>query len=246
MALTDSDYNAFASALVSRLADRLRGLDAGAHRLVGTRPQDHVLAGFLTPAEPEDSPEAGEDDLDDALASDLPRDSTYEQTSVGAEWLMPVDQALGDLQVTVAGAVYARRIPDFDEQNKNGVWQTITDPIAGTRRFSELVPVWTRERFDPILISLSLADLSMRRRLRVDLSTQLSERLQDVDTAKLFPGRRPVRVDASQLTDISSVRRLRSDARSDLRSARLAARHRYPIGPVSQRSDTRPGSRQGH
>ena len=117
---------------------------------------------------------------------------------------MPVDQALGDLQVTVAGAVYARRIPDFDEQNKNGVWQTITDPIAGTRRFSELVPVWTRERFDPILISLSLADLSMRRRLRVDLSTQLSERLQDVDTAKLFPGRRPVRVDASQLTDISA------------------------------------------
>lgn len=204
MALTDSDYNAFASSLVSRFADRLRGLDGSAQRLVGTRPQDHVLAGFLTPVESDDTSEAAEDDPDDALASDLPRDSTYEQTSVGAEWLMPIDQALGDLQVTVAGAVYVRRIPDFDEQNKNGVWQTITDPIAGTRRFSELVPVWTRERFDPILVSISLADLSKRRRVRVDLGTQLSERLQNVDTARLFPGRRPVRVDASQLTDIST------------------------------------------
>src|SRR5689334_13771501 len=103
MALTDSDYNAFATSLVSRFADRLRGLDSGAQRLVGTRPQDHVLAGFLTPVESDDTSDAREDDLDDALASDLPRDSTHEQTSVGAEWLMPIDEARGELQVSVAG-----------------------------------------------------------------------------------------------------------------------------------------------
>jgi hypothetical protein len=104
--------------------------------------------------------------------------------------------------------VYVRRIPEFDEQSRNGVWQTITDPLAGTRRVSELVPVWTRETFEPIVVPLSLGDLYKRRRLRVDLSTQLNERLRNIDTAKLFPGRRPFRVDASQIIETTTYEAL--------------------------------------
>lgn len=203
MALTDSDYNRFASSLVGRFADRLRGLDAAAQRLVGTRPQDHVLAGFLTPVQADDDSDTSDADPDDALASDLPRDSTYEQTSVGAEWLMPIDQAMGDLQILVGGAVYVRRIPEFDEQARNGIWQTVND-ATGSRRISELVPVWTREPFEPMGTTISLADLWQQGRLRVDLASALAQRLQTVDGTKLFPGRRPLRVEGSNVADNST------------------------------------------
>ena len=110
MALTDSDYNAFASSLVSRFADRLRGLDGGAQRLVGTRPQDHVLAGFLTPVDPGDTSEAAEDDLDDALASDLPRDSTYDVSPVATPRSMIRPLMLGRYSDAIVAASWKTTI----------------------------------------------------------------------------------------------------------------------------------------
>ncbi|HXG89479.1 MAG TPA: DEAD/DEAH box helicase family protein [Vicinamibacterales bacterium] len=206
MALTDPDYNAFATSVVGRFARRLRGLDPTAERLVGIRPQDHILAGFLTPVETTDAPDGGNVDVDAALASDLPRDSTYEQTSVGAEWLMPVNQASGELQVSITGSVYVRRIPQWEEQVRTGVWQTITDPVAGPRRMSELVPVWTREPFEAIGASVALEELFKKGRLRVDLGPALADRLRNADISKLFPGRRPVWVDETQVADAAAYR----------------------------------------
>lgn len=204
MALTDSDYNTFASSVVSRFAGRLRGVDAAAQRLVGVRPQDHVLAGFLTPVEADENAEPGENDPDAVLAADLPRDSTYGQTSVGAEWLMPVEQALGELQISVAGAVYVRRLPEFDEQLKHGVWETVNDAVTGPRRVSELVPVWSRERVETMAVSVSLAELFAQRRCRKDLTPDLAQKIQNVAVEKLFPGRRPVRIEVSQLEDAAN------------------------------------------
>ena len=111
MPLTDADYNGFATSLVNRFADRVRGLDTTAIRLVGERPQDHVLAGFLTPLEvdnPDSDPDAEAIDDDELLATDLPRDSSYEQTSIGAEWLMPTGVSKGEIKFSVSGAVSVR------------------------------------------------------------------------------------------------------------------------------------------
>ena len=43
-------YLAFARSFVGRFADRVIGVDDASLRLVGTRPSDHVLGGFLTAA----------------------------------------------------------------------------------------------------------------------------------------------------------------------------------------------------
>src|SRR5262245_38879093 len=120
--LTDADYNRFSVSLVTRLANRLRGLDSTAARLVGERPQDHILAGFLTPSKMDEARSSPDDDevVEEMLASDLPRDSAYEQTSIGAEWLMPAESTLGNVNLLVGGSLYVRRLPQFDEQSKLG------------------------------------------------------------------------------------------------------------------------------
>jgi hypothetical protein len=204
MPLTDADYNGFATSLVNRFADRLSGLDPTAIRLVDERPQDHVLAGFVTPLEIHN---AGSDrdaetvDDDELLATDLPRDSSYEQTSIGAEWLMPTQVSKGEIKFSVSGAVYVRRLPQFDEQTKFGIWQTIPEPSGTPQRISELIPVWTREQFEPITASLSIRELVGKRRLLVDLSLDLAQRFRSIDVLDLFPGRRPMRVLQSDVAD---------------------------------------------
>jgi len=204
MPLTDADYNGFATSLVKRFADRLRGLDATAIRLVGARPQDHVLAGFLTPLQfpdAESNRDAEAIDDDELLATDLPRDSSYEQTSIGAEWLMPTGGPSGEIKFSVSGAVYVRRLPQFDDQTKYGIWQTITEQNGASQLMSELIPVWTREQFEPIAASISIRELVGRRRVLVDLSLDLAERFRSIDVLDLFPGRRSMRVVQSDVAE---------------------------------------------
>lgn len=97
MALTDADYNGFARSLVERVAQRAKGLDDESQRLVGVRPSDHILVGFLTPGGTqseatkaadsamvtERSDGLAEKRAEELLAEDLPQDSAYEQTGVG-------------------------------------------------------------------------------------------------------------------------------------------------------------------
>lgn len=204
MSLTDADYNGFAMSLVGRFSDRLLGLDATAQRLVDIRPQDHILAGFLTPLQVPDQHSASEAEAvedDELLATDLPRDSSHEQTSIGTEWLMPADTRAGELKFRISGAVYGRRLPQFEEQTKYGIWRTLTEPGGAPQRSSELIPAWTRERFQPIPASIAIKDLVDRRRTRIDLSLGLQEQLRSIDTVDLFSGRRPIRIAQPDVKD---------------------------------------------
>src|SRR5947207_10206846 len=93
MILSDSDYNAFASTLVRRVAERAKGIDSENARIIGARPADRILAGFLTPADltPLDqSRQRPAEEPEDFLADDLPKDSAYEQSAVGIEWISPL------------------------------------------------------------------------------------------------------------------------------------------------------------
>lgn len=82
--INDQTYNAFARALVAQIGCRAKGIDDESARIVNIRPQEHILAGFLTPrsvAHPPPPDHAQEDEVDD-----LPRDAAFELTSIGLEW----------------------------------------------------------------------------------------------------------------------------------------------------------------
>src|SRR4051794_29132519 len=115
MALADSDFNAFAHGLAERFSDRATGQDSDSTRLLNIRPSDHVLAGFLTPCQHEESGANSEEEL----ADDLPLDRPYEQTALGMHWRIPraaLRSGIG-LSATIRLQVYVRRLPTHQEQS---------------------------------------------------------------------------------------------------------------------------------
>lgn len=213
MSLTDADYNAFSTTLSKLFTDRAKGLDPDSCRIVNQRPADHILAGFLTPVpghsislSPEVSATGEPDDVDEELAQDLPKDSAYEQTAIGMEWIAPMDGFDSDNQIVVNAEffVYIRRLPTFSEQRIHAVWRDPPRPpqtevggpqeIPGSqpRKMATLVPVWTRERISGLGVAVNLTELRERRRLSLDLSSQIREALRSVPMDHAYPGRRPL------------------------------------------------------
>ncbi len=226
MNLTDAHYNTFARTLTARFAKRATGLDESSTRIVGGRPSDQILAGFLTPGSPEDTARshtdgdsgrrredgAGVEGADAVLAEDLPRDSAYEQTAIGLEWIAPM-QALckgSSAGVRVQLHVYLRRLPSFADQRERAMWRapsrqhadarpTSGGGASGDPRLSDLVAVWTREAPPELKAEIDLGELRQRRRARIDLSAQLAEAWSGGRFADLYPGRRPILVPEVEL-----------------------------------------------
>lgn len=196
MPLTDSDYNAFATTITLNLEKRLRGLDTSAARLVAIRPEDHILAGFLTPVSTKSR------EVEEEAATDPPSDSSYEQTSIGAKWLTPVTKFTGDLTFFIGGSVYVRRLPGFEEQSRLGIWQTKNR--ADNTRFAHLIPIWSRESWEPIVITVPLSTLLQTRKIQEDLTTRVSAQLSNIDTHGIFPGRKPIQVEPIHMADEES------------------------------------------
>lgn len=228
MPLTDADYNSFAAALVANFARRVKGLDEDSARLVGIRASDHILTGFLTPAsagastKPSRSPSDVED-IEALLTEDLPRDSAYEQTAMGMEWIAPISalRAGAVASVEMQVSVYVRRLPTFHEQRDNAVWRIprqvrqvgertsaaatviVGSPPAESlevSREANLVSVWTRELLPPLRADLDLSELLRLRQLATDLSPQVSSAWASIETSDIYPGRHLLSVDKANLT----------------------------------------------
>jgi len=220
MALTDNTLNNFARTLSSRIAQRAIGLDDTSARIVGLRPSEQILAGFLTPLqiETEKVPEVAE--VDEQLTEDLPQDSPYEQTSVGFEWLAPREalQKGVKMKVAVNCSVYVRRLPTFQEQTSHGTRKAEKQKSSSQVRkqvanvgnstsatYSEdLVMVWTREQpSQPLNVEIDLGELVQNRVERRNLEKDLQGSLPLGDD--LAP-RQPVPVPIEALKDESTFR----------------------------------------
>jgi hypothetical protein len=209
MPLTDTDFNEFAKTITRRFAQRSKGLDDGNRRIIGVRPADQILAGFLTPVK-----EEAETDLDEetALANDLPRDSDYEQTAMGFEWIAPLAemQSTAVVQLELTLCVFVRRLPTFQEQDARKVWErqkgkpAHSNPTgaSATIRQSEVIQVWTRETLLPMQIEINLGELKNKGKLAKDLSAEVLAWWHKVDKSNVFPGRHELRVSE---TDLSSA-----------------------------------------
>src|SRR5437870_8224211 len=114
MALNDGIFNAFATNLTYRVRDRAKGIDERSERIINTRPEEFILAGFLTPrsrSQDNSNPD------DDESADDLPQDSAYEQTAIGLEWMVVAAgfAAETSIEVEIGGYVYVRMLPTFEQ-----------------------------------------------------------------------------------------------------------------------------------
>ncbi|MGA7413202.1 MAG: hypothetical protein WBW33_22190, partial [Bryobacteraceae bacterium] len=63
--IDDQVYNRFARGLAESFRSRAKGIDVDSARIVSTRPQEHVLSGFLTPHDvPAAAPHADDTEAD--------------------------------------------------------------------------------------------------------------------------------------------------------------------------------------
>ncbi len=216
MPLSDADYNAFATTLAQRFAERAKGLNPESGRIVNLRPADHILAGFLTPVFERSSshlptiagPNEASDDVDEVLADDLPKDSAYEQTAIGLEWIGSLEGFTPGKQLAVEAEffVYVRRLPSFAEQRGHSIWRSTAHPprtgAADPQEHSStqspkeapLVAVWTRERISGLRVVVALDQLRAQRRFSLDLTSQIRDALRNVSLEQAFHGRRQISV----------------------------------------------------
>lgn len=186
--LTHADYNAFARGLSERFGGRVLGFDESSARLVESRPCDHVLAGFLTGS--------ASDSRQGSTEDDLPKDTPYEQTSMGFEWLMPTALVEGThfIEVEVRFHVYVRRLPRFEELEQTLVWKVERKEGAPEEERAVLPAVWSRERPVVRRARVSLFALLKDGRIVSALDALADDAGMVDDPATLFPGRRSIKV----------------------------------------------------
>ena len=207
MPLSDSLLNDFALGLVAKLKNRAKGLDANSARIVNVRPSDHVLAGFLTPLErPSPLPASTNGE---AESDDLPRDSSYEQTSAGLEWLVDSDELrhVDGLEATLSFSVYVRHVPSFEEQTRLGVWRqrrpAATEPQP--MRVQDVVRVWCRHDVPNIKVILPVQELLRRGKSRIELSHFIEQHFSKAPLSRLYPGSSQIELTESDLRDEKSL-----------------------------------------
>jgi hypothetical protein len=172
--IDDQTYNSFARALAMQISCRAKGLDAESVRIVNVRPQEHILAGFLTPRPQAAQQPAGQ--LQDEDTDDLPRDSAFELTSFGLEWLADRSalQKVKSLSTSVALNLYVRCTPVFGEQRRMGSWRREHGPASGqAQRTQSLIPVWRRIEVPQFPVEIAIDALLKDKRQRIDISSSL-------------------------------------------------------------------------
>lgn len=165
----DQTYNRFSRALAEQIRERAKGLDAESARIVNTRPQEHILSGFLTPRVTRNPPPQDGDGDDE----DLPRDSAFELRALGLEFLADSENlaSVTSLPVTISLNLYVRCTPTFDEQRNLGSWRREHDGgNAGAQRIQPVVSAWRRVELSRFTREVSLPDLLRERRQRIDIS----------------------------------------------------------------------------
>jgi hypothetical protein len=240
MPLTDSDYNQFARTLAMRFAQRSKGLDEDSRRIVNARPADHILTGFLTPVRPspltpisrtdarQNDDRKENDDDESLLAEDLPRDSAYEQTALGLEWVVPLDQLQNGSLMTIELylCVYVRRFPTFEEQGPKSVWErqpsrhgppTTTAPSAvnNPARHCAVIQAWTREELPPIRREIDLGLLKSNRRIAIDASQEVAVAWGGIDKTFLYPGRHGLTIAEPDLASTETYNAMLAQLQSD-------------------------------
>jgi len=172
--IDDQTYNVFARALAEQISCRAKGVDDESARIVNVRPQEHILAGFLTPRSVAHPPPGNLNA--DSEPDDLPRDSAFELTSIGLEWLADREalRRVDVLSASLSLNVYVRCTPTFDEQKRLGSWRREHGGgVAQAQKTQMVVAVWRRLQIPEFSVEISVGRLLSDKRQRIDISPSL-------------------------------------------------------------------------
>lgn len=172
--IDDQTYNAFARALVRQIGCRAKGVDDESARIVNGRPHEHILAGFLTPRSVPHQQHT--DAAQDNEVDDLPRDSAFELTSIGLEWLADrnVLKGIQSLSASVSLNLYVRCTPTFEEQSRLGSWRREHRGAgAESPKTQPVVPVWRRIEVPAFHVDIGIDALLKDKRQRIDITPAL-------------------------------------------------------------------------
>jgi len=170
--IDDQVFNDFARALTEQISCRAKGLDDESARIVNVRPQEHILSGFLTARSAISAPAAAPDDDVD----DLPRDSAFELSAIGLEWLADKDalSRTESLSARLSANLYVRCTPAFEEQTRLGSWQREHVATgAPPQRTQPVLPVWRRIELPEFTVEIPVKDLLKDKRQKIDISPSL-------------------------------------------------------------------------
>src|SRR5579883_1336174 len=187
MTLSDPVLNEFSTGLVHRIRDRAKGVDPKSARIVNTRPEEFILAGFLTPRA---APQPGDTDGEASEGStDLPQDSAYEQTAIGLEWMVDAEAfpTAKTIAVDVDIHVYVRVTPTFEEQMGTGSWriERIAGGVTTGKKTQNAVPAWKRILMPRISVDIPIPDLLTDRTVTIPLSGEMKVSLSEQEMADL-------------------------------------------------------------
>lgn len=199
--LNDPALNGFASALANSVRERAKGCDDKSVRIVNTRPDEFVLAGFLTPRNVEGIGSQDEDDV----ATDLPQDSAYEQTAIGLEWMVDAEafSVLDTIGVELSGHVYVRVFPTFDEQQSLGSWhvdRARAGGVVGQKR-QAAIPVWLRVNIPSFRVEVPVSELLANHSAVIGVEQHFALSLSPEELATIYPARRPIYFSEEDLKD---------------------------------------------
>ncbi len=203
--IDDQIYNRFARALSEKIRARAKGIDDDSARIVNTRPQEHVLSCFLTPRGQPAAAGHSDDNVDDV--DDLPKDSAFELSSIGLEFMVDRTtlESLSTLAVTIALNVYVRVLPTWQEQRQYGAWQRDRNTGAGPATKSQaLAAAWKRISLPPFSTDVDVRDLVTQRRQSIDISNNLHLPASDAADTTLFSARHNVTVTEAELATETS------------------------------------------
>ncbi|MCI0557204.1 MAG: hypothetical protein MN733_01825 [Nitrososphaera sp.] len=190
---TDEILNAFSRTLAQRFAANALGSTPGFDRLIGRRPGDQILAGFLTPRRNRQSLAEDGSSVEEEMTQDLPEDEPYEQTNIGLEWLTPFPLVpSGDaLKLEVKFSVFVRELPTYNEALENARWQIQRLSNDKKAQYTSIIPVWTRHPFPPITVSIRLDSLGHEHSAIFDLSEKVRALWAEIcgNISGLFPRR---------------------------------------------------------
>ena len=221
MALSNRDYNGFASSVAARLALRAKGLDSTGSRLVAIRPVDHVLTGFLTPA---DLSAGGRNEGWNRRLARQKR-----QTSCSRSMRVKTYHAIAPTSRQLSGSSGWLPPTPPGRISRSQFWSSARSMCAGSRpspnrpliwcgefpstgaRFPVKVPplvrrqpprhgrasslgVWSRESAGPLEVQLPVGALYRQGHSRLDLTAKIAESWPQTKVAGLYPGRQPIYV----------------------------------------------------
>ena len=204
--IDDQIYNRFARALSEQVRDRAKGLDAASSRIVNTRPQEHVLSGFLTPrSRPAPADHVANADPDDD-ADELPRDSAFELSAIGLEFMADRKALvqLSSLRVDLSLQLYVRVLPTLAEQRQFGTWQKDRG-AAPTTKSQALIPVWKRVVLPRFSADIDVASLLQHRRQRRDVSAHAALPATEVNDTGTFSARHTISITETELPCFESI-----------------------------------------